>query len=195
MFYGSSGVGILVVLILAIVAFFAGSIVLSVVYLRGGAQRNSKMGRFLNFDHFFIEKIIQVFNVICIVTITVVSVAYPFILGLSGGFGMFMLGLVFAVVFFFVSQLLNRMAFEQLLLLVSITNDTRALRKHFVPDSEAQAASVAAASPAPAAAPVASPAAAPAAAPVYEPPATWVCACGKTENTGKFCSKCGSPRP
>lgn len=178
--------------IIGFIAFIIGSIVMSYLFLSKDApQRNSKLGEFLLFDRFVIKKVIQVVNLICFVSITVISVCIVFSLTATIGALGFFSGLIGGAMFFCISQLLNRLVFEQVMLIVSVTTDVKDLRNRFVDGAQPAVASLSAATPVPDASPKAP---APVASTAAAASDSWTCACGKTGNTGRFCAECGSPR-
>lgn len=197
--YGSSyGMGSLIaggaIWTIGFVVFIIASIVMGYMFLsKNASQRNTRLGKLLTFDQFVIKKVIQVINLVCVVGITVVSLCIILTFA-TAGFLSFLMGLVFGAVFFCVSQLINRLIFEQVMLMVSITTDVKDLRNRFVDGGKAEVAP-ATTSETPATEPAPKPAvsagtaqAAPTAA------GSWNCSCGSIGNTGRFCAKCGSPR-
>lgn len=173
--------------------FIVGCFVVHYMFMgKNASKRNSKLGKLLCFDKFMIRKVIQIFNLICVVAIAAVTL-FIVIMCATTGFSGFLVGLISGAVFFCVSQLINRLIFEQVMLMVSITTDVKDLRNHFIGGAQATQAPVAA--PVVNAAPEPKPVAAKPASNATSAADSWDCSCGKTENTGKFCAKCGSPRP
>jgi hypothetical protein len=93
---------------------------------KNASHRTSALGRFFNFDHFYIEKVLQVLNLIAAVGIAV----FACWLALSS-FGSPLLilpGILLGALVFFVGQFVNRIIFEGALLFVRLVTDTQAIR-------------------------------------------------------------------
>ena len=203
----ASGVGLIIVGILLFIVFIAMVVCIMIMFVsKKSTQRNSKLGQFFNFDHFHLEGLFRILNVICVSEITVTSIAFPliaFVWGFNLNFGyalLFLLGgLIAGVIFFVVNQFLNRIFFECIMMFVGMPGDVRKIRRQVVGNEASDSTFE---QTAPVAAPQAAPrAAAQATAPMNAAPVnaaapqgTWNCSCGATGITGGFCYKCGSPR-
>lgn len=175
--------------VIAILAFIALCVAGYIIFLgKNASRRTSALGRFFNFDHFYIEKVLQVLNLIAAVGIAV----FACWLALSSFSSPLLIipGILLGALVFFVGQFVNRIIFEGSLLFVRLVTDTQAIRNAV---AGPRAATVdAPAAPAAMAAPAAPAAPARPAAP--ERP-VWRCPeCG-AENDGNFCVSCGTKRP
>ena len=205
--------------VIAVLAFIALSVAGYIMLLgKSASHRTSALGRFFNFDHFYIEKVLQVLNLIAAVGIAV----FACWLALSSFSSPLLIlpGILLGALVFFVGQFVNRIIFEGALLFVRLVTDTQAIRNtvagpRTMAEPPAPAAPVAPSAPEPpAAAPEPAPvsaepaaptpapetaaqqqAPAPSVPPAFTPTRTWRCpACG-TENDGNFCVSCGTKRP
>lgn len=198
--------------VIAILAFIALCVVGYIMLLgKNASRRTSALGRFFNFDHFYIEKVLQVLNLIAAVGIAVFA-CWMALSSFSSPL-LILPGILLGALVFFVGQFINRIIFEGALLFVRLVTDTQAIRNK-VAGPRAAAAPQAPATPAVPVAPAAgycAPAAetaapapsAPAApttpvapAPAENPAnASWRCPSCGTENDGNFCVSCGTKRP
>ena len=222
--YLQGGITVVVVVMLLFFAFIAACIVGYFIFLgKKPSKRTTKLGRFFNFDHFYIEKVLKVLFLVevCFLCFLTLAIIVVFCLGGASGF---LFGLITAAVIFFVSMLVTRVAYEFALIFVCQASDIRSIRRKIVdgvdpadpkaapaqaavptptptPTPAPAPATAPAPTPTPAAAPTQAPAAtpasapAPAAAPEPMQPQSWNCKCGNENNTGEFCTICGSKRP
>lgn len=113
--------------VVAVLAFIALCVAGYIMLLgKNASHRTSALGRFFNFDHFYIEKVLQVLNLIAAVGIAV----FACWLALSS-FGSPLLilpGILLGALVFFVGQFVNRIIFEGALLFVRLVTDTQAIR-------------------------------------------------------------------
>lgn len=210
-------------LILPVIAIVVLTILGYVKFIGKNADRKSKGGRFFNFDHFYIEKILKALYLLAAVTVAVFAVFTPInaamvasSVGYYGGnafgaaAGAFFGGLVVGALIFFIGEFLCRVFYEFSMMFVRLVTDARAIRNTVAgaPGDDAQPFAPAAPSAAPHGYPIAHqaasapfPSVAPVpgvvpAAPAAQPPhVSWDCSCGQKGNTGSFCGTCGSPRP
>lgn len=117
--------------VVAVLAFIALCVAGYIMLLgKNASHRTSALGRFFNFDHFYIEKVLQVLNLIAAVGIAV----FACWLALSS-FGSPLLilpGILLGALVFFVGQFVNRIIFEGALLFVRLVTDTQAIRNTVV---------------------------------------------------------------
>ena len=195
--------------VIAILAFIALCVVGYIMLLgKNASRRTSALGRFFNFDHFYIEKVLQVLNLIAAVGIAVFA-CWMALSSFSSPL-LILPGILLGALVFFVGQFINRIIFEEALLFVRLVTDTQAIRNTVagpraasVPPTPAEPVAPAAGYRAPAAetsAPAPNAPAAPAV-PVAPAPAesavhaSWRCPSCGTENDGNFCVSCGTKRP
>ena len=151
------------------------------------AERGGRLGACVRFEHFHIGSMLQTLYLFLGVVVTVVSALIPLANALIAGvgdssvlsaIGGLFSGLLGGVLFFVVCQVVLRVVFELLMLLVRMSDDTRALREKLVgmEPPRAFADDLRAADP------------------VTLGAEMWDCPCGCTGNVGSVCRSCGRPR-
>lgn len=134
--YGSgvSGTFALILGVIAIIAFFALCILGYMKFLGKNSNRNSKLGKFFHFDHFYIEQFLRILFLINTVAITVTCAYWMLVMAFSGSVGMFFLSIIGFPLLFVVCLFLNRIVYEGLLIGIRQAVDVRALRSKVVGD-------------------------------------------------------------
>lgn len=135
---GYAGGGIIGMLMLVLgIAAIALAVILYMRFLgkNSAPNRTTKWGRFFNFDHLYLEKIVKALYLFSTVFITVASVSIPLLSVTAVGTGdavdameAFLAGVVTGILFFLVNQFVARMAYESFLMFVRQAVDVRALR-------------------------------------------------------------------
>ena len=204
-----------VLIIILTIAVIVLTVVLYRKFIGKKSDGTKPLARLLNFDHLYIENITKGLYILSVLGITAFCVYLPLsaltTIGSVGAsaFGAFLIALVVAALLFVLLQVACRLGFEMTMMAIRAVVDIRAIRnevagpaagkKDALGDApgfslfgkrkgEEKKAAVVGSSSVVDAAPVS-------AVPQGDVAETWDCVCGKTGNTGKFCSKCGSPRP
>lgn len=127
MFGSLIGMGVLG--LLAFIATIALCIFCYIKFMGKKGDRNSTLGRLLNFDKLYIDSIFRVLYLICVVSITVCAVVSP-IAGLVGdGLEGLLSGFVGGILLFVGGQFFTRLLFEMSMAFIRLAVDTHEIRR------------------------------------------------------------------
>lgn len=186
--YGIGAMGILAAL--ALIAFIVLAIVGYIKFIGKNADTTSKFGRFFNFDHFFIETILKTLYLVSVIGITIFSIYTWISLTFAAGFVGVFFGLFSGVLIFAIGQFVCRMLFEASMMFVRLVVDVHDIKKETIGEASNHEDEIVESVTEPIV---------PEAPPLYQEAqssasSTWTCSCGKEDNVGRFCSRCGQPR-
>ena len=95
-------------------------------------NRENAWGKFFNFDHLYLDKILKTFFLIGTVINVVCAVLTPLFMAAAGGGTGFFLGVFVAIILFCIFELGLRLGYEYLLMFVRMSVDVRHLRRSVV---------------------------------------------------------------
>lgn len=122
--------------IIALVVFVIIAVVFYARYIGGAPKRKSRLGRFFNFDYFYIERILKTFYMVLAVFVTIMCIFTPFGILISvsyfsdfgAGFGAFLVSIIGVIIAFLILQFILRIGFEWMMMFIRLVVDTRAIR-------------------------------------------------------------------
>ncbi len=128
--YAGSAAAIMVVSTIIAIAALVCAVLCYIWFLHGKqpSKRNTKLGRFFNFDHYYLDKILKVIYLVAAIGIAAVAINGA-IMGLALGLGGFFAALIFSAIGFVVAELVLRVTYEYLLIFVQLAIDVRKIRK------------------------------------------------------------------
>lgn len=155
-------------------------------YLGKNADLEAGFSKLLRFDHLYINKLVQILYLVCVIMITATALGM-IVVSCAGGFVGFLAGLVSGLLFFVIMQFAVRVGYEMYIIFIRMGRDVGAVRQKFVSEEEIveNQGSLTGGKFF-------------SSKEKYKVPAgggaVWKCSCGAV-NTGNFCTVCGLSKP